>query len=150
MKVCITVVDSCFQGLYIYNNINHLDQHELRYHGIPKQLKYNGIRRNKEFCHIGDDSDKGCEPLKKTFYLQYQWFPFYMGAIALLYYLPYVVFKFVNGDIIQLKKKVKESEPNVPQICSNYFNHQVMGIPQLLLSSEGKFDDELVTCSSVQ
>ena len=84
------------RGLYTYDGMDEINGNELRYYGIPKQLQYDG-RRGSEFCRTdGDNVDTGlgsCEPMHKIFYRQYQWFPFYMGAIALLYYVPYIFYR---------------------------------------------------------
>ena len=108
----------------MYKNIEKMDSNELRYYGIPKQLQNDGTR-GTAFCRTDKTVDDGCVPLKKTFYKQHQYFPFYMGFIALLYYLPYVMFRFVNTDLISLKTVVKGQNPDVQAIIRNYMNYQV-------------------------
>lgn len=119
------VKQACWiQGIYIYRDVWNVDGSNLRYYGIPKKLKYDGKRANDELCSVAPE-DKGCIPMHKTFYLQYQWFPFYMGAIALLYYLPYIFYRYVNGDLISLKTNIKAVEVDVVSINRNYFNYQI-------------------------
>jgi len=119
------VTQACWiRGLYTYDGIDEINGKELRYYGIPKQLRYDG-RRGSEFCKSdGEDAEEGCDPLHKTFYKQYQWFPFYMGAIALLYYVPYIFYRWVNGDLISLKAVVKTNSVNAEDICRCYFDHK--------------------------
>lgn len=38
---------------------------------------------------------------------QYQYMPFLLATLALLYYLPYMAFKSVNHDIVKLQWKIK-------------------------------------------
>ena len=101
-----------------------MDTSELRYYGIPKQLQYDGTR-DSAFCRMDTTTDDGCTPLKKVFYKQHQYFPFYMGFIALLFYMPYVMFRFVNTDMLSLKTIVKGDDPDVYGIIRNYMNYQV-------------------------
>ena len=42
----------------------------------------------------------------RMYFTQYQYMPFYIASLAILYYLPYVVFRAVNSDVIALKKDV--------------------------------------------
>ena len=63
--------------------------------------------------------------MEKTFYLQYQWFPFYVAAIGFLFYFPYILFWYINTDLISLKLTIKTVEVDTDSIMINYFNHQV-------------------------
>ena len=70
-------------------------------------------------------SEKDCIPMTKTFYLQYQWFPFYVASIGLLYYFPYIIFRFVNTDLISLRTSIKALNVDVDGLVRNYFNYQI-------------------------
>ena len=62
--------------------------------------------------------------MEKTFFLQYQWFPIGVAALAFLYYLPYLLFCIVNADIIALKdmiKKKKTDEIKYDSLIAKYF-----------------------------
>ena len=58
---------------------------------------------------------------------QYQWLPFYVFSLAVLYYLPYVIYKAVNTDMIALVDCVDGGVHNkdVEKIANNYFNYQI-------------------------
>ena len=92
------------------------------YYGIPKSLEFNGLYKDStdELCTVGNSPD--CLPLTKTFYLQYQWFPFYIATVGFLYYLPYILFRFVNTDLISLKASIKAADVDIDAIVKNYFN----------------------------
>lgn len=47
--------------------------------------------------------------------------PFLLGVIALLYYIPYMLHKLVNHDIVKLKNQVDKPEPDVAAIYRIYF-----------------------------
>ena len=74
------------------------------YYGIPNEMNKNGYypTTNKfdtpEPCKVGADDE--CVPYEKTFFLHYQWFPFYVAVLGLLFYLPYVVFRANNGELL--------------------------------------------------
>ena len=48
----------------------------------------------------------GCIPLKRMYFSQYQFMPFYIASLAVFYYLPYVLFRLANSDLISLKGMV--------------------------------------------
>ena len=51
--------------------------------------------------------------------------PFYVGAIAIIYYLPYMFFLVVNQDLSSLKGTIKEStdeEKKSLKIAKHYFH----------------------------
>ena len=84
-------------------------------------------------CQV--DEDENCMPMEKTFYLQYQWFPLYLVAIGFLFYLPHILFQYMNNDLFSLKKtledlikrKTKDRTKNfdVEVIVKSYFNYQI-------------------------
>ena len=47
--------------------------------------------------------------------------PFYVCAMALMYYVPYLFFNAVNRDIFTLKKDLKKEDVTAEQIIRGYF-----------------------------
>lgn len=105
------------------------------YYGIPNRLGHNGtFKENSMYsstegekfttCVASDqaDANSACQPMEKLFYLQYQWFPFYMAFVALFYYLPYVMFTVVNSDLSSLKNDISNQKCDEKEIVKNYFN----------------------------
>ncbi|XP_066914751.1 innexin inx3-like [Clytia hemisphaerica] len=93
-------------GVYIYKNLNPV--FNSFYYGIPKDISHNGENNYGALCN--SDKDQNCDPLEKTFYLQYQWFPLGVAALAFLYYLPYLLYCVVNADLILLKNSIKKKK----------------------------------------
>lgn len=93
-------------GFYIYKQLEHAPGIRT-YYGIPKVLHENGMHKDTGLLCIVSPSRPDCIPMEKTFYLQYQWFPFYTAILGVLYYMPYVLFRFVNTDLISLKGNIK-------------------------------------------
>jgi len=60
--------------------------------------------------------------MEKLFFLQYQWFPFYLAFVALFYYLPYILFTFINTDLDSLKKNIQNQKCDIDAIVKNYFS----------------------------
>ena len=96
---------------------------DLRYYGLPNSLKDDGIRVDGSLCEVAED--KNCTPMEKTFYLHYQWFPFYVAAIGFLFYFPYIIFWYINTDLVSLKSTIKSVEVDIDSIVINYFNYQI-------------------------
>ena len=107
------------------------------YYGIPNRLGHNGtyeegsIYSSKEgekftTCIASHEADQSslCRPMEKQFYLQYQWFPFYMAFIALFYYLPYIMFTVVNADLSSLKEDISKQDCDENTLVKNYFNEE--------------------------
>jgi len=65
--------------------------------------------------------------MQKTFYLQFQWMPFFIASLALLQYFPYLIFRIVNTDIVSLKTTLR-SEVDTDSIVKNYFNYKINSI----------------------
>lgn len=61
------------------------------------------------FCLFNID----CQPMVKRYYLQYQWMPFYIATLSLLFYMPYVLFRIVNTDMISLKASLGKDKVSV-------------------------------------
>lgn len=111
------------QGFYIYKELKH-NPGEFGYYGIPKDIEMNGLNHAGHPCYVGNNPN--CQPMQKTFYLQYQWFPFYIATMGFLYYLPYLLFRMVNSDMITLKCSLKSGgELDVEGVVKNYFNHVI-------------------------
>ncbi|XP_065649982.1 innexin inx2 [Hydra vulgaris] len=116
------VAQGCWiQGFYIYKELKRVPG-LLGYYGVPKDIYQDGMFEDGTLCK---SSEKNCIPMTKTFYLQYQWFPFYIASLGLLYYFPYIVFRFVNTDLISLRTSIKAINVNIDDLVKNYFNYQI-------------------------
>lgn len=65
--------------------------------------------------------------MEKTFYLQYQWFPFGVAALGILYYLPYLLYCVINSDILNIKdliKNKKTDEVDYDEIMKKFFTRK--------------------------
>jgi len=131
------VSSACWiQGVYVYKELRQ-EQSSVAYFGIPKDMDNDGILKNFpgadknriSLCSttkkLESFSKSYCEPMHKTFYLQYQWMPFLIAAMSLLFYLPYVAFRTANNDLISLKNTIKGDDPNAEKIAKHYFNHRL-------------------------
>ncbi|XP_065670465.1 uncharacterized protein LOC124818066 isoform X2 [Hydra vulgaris] len=113
------------QGLYNFVELNKMCSKNCKYFGIPHNIEMDGIK-NDVLCNT--KSEKKCIPMAKIFFLQYQYFPFYIGSLAVAYYLPYIVFRAINTDIINLKTLIATSRITCPKkIVETYFNYKVNG-----------------------
>lgn len=131
------VSSACWiQGVYVYKELRN-EQSASAYFGIPKDMDYDGIlvghpglkKDQINLCSttqkLDQLSSQYCQPMHKTFYLQYQWMPFLIASLAILYYLPYVAFRTANNDLISLKNTIKGDEPDAEKIAKHYFNHRL-------------------------
>ena len=51
--------------------------------------------------------------------------PFLLGVIALMYFLPYLIHKIVNDDIVRLNREIEKKSPSAQTIYERYFkNHK--------------------------
>ena len=120
-------------GFYIFDEMRtRLDKSG--YYGIPQRVDFDGINRiTNELCLtknlFGEEVD--CIPMTRIYFLHYQWMPVYMVSLAMFFYLPYIIFRIANTDIISLKKEVKKSTDDASPIIKNYFNYSVNSISQL-------------------
>jgi len=115
------------QGFYIYKDLRDRLE-DSAYFGIPRNMDYDGMTADGILCATTDralDHVEECTPMKKQFYLQYQYMPFLVASFAFLYYLPYLVFKAVNSDMEGLKTSLKGGEPTADTLISSYFNPKV-------------------------
>ena len=114
--------------MYVYKELQHRDD-PVAYFGMPMNLDNEGmIEGTRDLCHMTPKLDSppspNCKQMTKTFYLQYQWLPFLIGGLALLYFIPYLVFLHGNRDLRKLKDLVKSSEdPNLPKTIAKNFFH---------------------------
>ena len=105
---------SCWiKGFYVYPILeDHM--HKTGYYGIPKYLQKDGFRNGTtDFCStFGKDHLRvpSCIPLKKQYFNQYQWMPFYVASLAILFYMPYIIFRVVNTDMISLRYNMDVSD----------------------------------------
>jgi len=131
------VSSACWiQGVYVYKELRQ-EQSSVAYFGIPKDMDNDGILKNFpgadknqiSLCSttkkLESFSKSYCEPMHKTFYLQYQWMPFLIAAMSLLFYLPYIAFRTANNDLISLKNTIKGDDPDAEKIAKHYFNHRL-------------------------
>jgi len=106
-------------GFYVYEQLRHKENFH-GYYGIPMDLNHNGTDNYGKTCEAAPGKSD-CKAMEKKFYLQYQWFPFYIAMLAVLYYAPYIMFGYVNNDLITLRKTIKNQKANVEDIVANYF-----------------------------
>jgi len=119
------VSSACWiNGLYIFREIGY--HSDVGYYGIPRDINYDGKYANGQLCPV-KDVNKGCEPMHKTFYVQYQFLTFLLAVFAALYYSPYAFFSFVNQDVKSLKTTVEADNDGsgAENIVSSYFNPHI-------------------------
>lgn len=95
-------------GMYVYRGLT--PEQSSYYYGIPSDITNDGVNEYGTLCSTrgpGNTVNEYCTGLEKTFFLQYQWFPMGVVLLTFLYYMPYLVFKFVNRDFEILKALVK-------------------------------------------
>ena len=119
------VSEACWtQGFYIYESVLK-EKDTVAYYGIPSNLDNDGrFESNGKFCASNtaraNVRDPDCIPMEKTFFVQYQYMPFFIASLCLLYYIPYIVFRMVNRDLVSLKIDLKTAQ-DVGHIMETYF-----------------------------
>ena len=99
------------KGFYVYPDLPLEDS---VYYGIPSSLVIDGLSGKRgqpcttKGVYLQPSRDKDCRPLKKRYMRQYQWMPFFIASMALLFYLPYIVFRVVNTDMISLRANIND------------------------------------------
>jgi len=125
------VSSTCWiQGVYIYKELRaRVD--EVAYFGIPKDIDLDGIVDDspvKQLCNtkpkLASEEVEGCRAMHKTFFIQYQYFPFLVAALAIIFYAPYLLFRAVNNDLISLKNNVKSDDRDSEAIAKHYFSQR--------------------------
>jgi len=125
------------QGLYVYKELqNKFDV--VAYYGMPINMDHDGMFRGTEdLCvtepQLGTEPSESCVPMTKTFFLQYQYMPFLVAAMAILYYAPYVAFLSTNQDMICLRKDMKSDNMDAIKITKQYFSYKERSSRTLLL-----------------
>nr|XP_004208200.2 innexin inx3 [Hydra vulgaris] len=116
------------QGFYIYPQMESF-VNESAYHGIPQYVELDGISNEGNFlCKTVKKLYKrntNCNPMERHYFAHFQWMPFYIASLAVLFYVPYFLFRIVNSDLISLQLHMKISEIDSEEIVQNYFNHHV-------------------------
>ncbi|XP_066918048.1 uncharacterized protein [Clytia hemisphaerica] len=123
------VQETCWiQGFYIYHEM-HTKLNESSYYGIPEYSGYDGITKAGQLCSMIDRAggmNKACTEMTKRFFLHYQWLPFFVCSMAILYFFPYLVFKAGNSDMISLVEIVASgSMKDMDKVVNNYFNYKI-------------------------
>lgn len=120
-------------GLYIFEEMRYkLDKSG--YYGIGQRVDYDGINRiTGSLCQTKDLNGyhENCITMTRMFYLHYQWMPFYIASLAVLFYIPYIFFLIVNTDLVSLKKAIKSVSNDTDLIVRNYFNYSINSLSQL-------------------
>jgi len=125
------------QGLYVYKELQ--DKFDVvAYYGMPINMDHDGmVRGTSDLCVTQPQLDvpksESCEPMTKTFFLQYQYMPFLVAAMAILYYAPYVAFLSTNQDMICLRKDMKSENVDAVKITKQYFSFKERSSRTLIL-----------------
>ena len=121
-------------GFYIFEEMKYR-MDESGYYGIPQKIEHDGINEINKLCDVEylNQVNEGCIPMTKLYYLQYQWMPFYIGALAVLYYMPYIIFRIVNTDLVSLRGAIKSLNCDAENIVKNYFNYKINTVVRLRL-----------------
>jgi len=112
-------------GMYVYRDLP--TDATSYYYGIPADITKDGLNSMGSLCATrgpGSAINTHCSGLEKTFFLQYQWFPMGVVFLTFLYYMPYLLFKFVNKDFENLKqlcKGKKTEEVDLDDVIAKFF-----------------------------
>ena len=107
---------------------------ESGYYGIPKDVEFDGMTVDRKLCRQVNRAtnlrDQQCHAMTKVFYLQFQYFPFFIASLAVMYYMPYILFRINNADMISLKSNLKSEnikKIDAVKLVENYFNYDMNG-----------------------
>uniref|UniRef100_A0A7M5WUJ7 Innexin n=2 Tax=Clytia hemisphaerica TaxID=252671 RepID=A0A7M5WUJ7_9CNID len=123
------VQETCWiQGFYIYHEMeDHLTNSA--FYGIPEETSKDGMNINGALCETKNrqkENQPHCRPMTRRYFLHYQWIPFYVCSLAVLYFFPYLIFKFGNADLISLVDYIRTGGfKDVDKIVNNYFNYKI-------------------------
>lgn len=105
----VFVGQACWiNGLYIFRDLRYRND-EVAYFGVPRDIRMDGRYADGTLCATQDTSlrhNPKCIPMKKTFYLEFQYMCFVIAGLGILYYAPYAFHRLVNSDIVSLKGSV--------------------------------------------
>jgi len=112
------IQSSCWiKGFYVYPD---LPISESVYYGIPASLVMDGQSSvNGDICSTKPrdglytsnrrkKKKSNCVPMKKRYMRQYQWMPFFIASMSLLFYMPYIIYRVVNTDMISLRANIND------------------------------------------
>lgn len=91
-------------------------------------MDYDGVNPLGQLCSTVDralDKVSECQPMHRVYYLQYQYMPFFTACLSFFFYIPYILFKSINFDVISLKEALKDDESTPEKIFSSYFDQGV-------------------------
>lgn len=111
------VSQACWiNGLYVYEEIR-FHNNDIGYYGIPTDMTLNGIHQaSGQLCYTVNAAhinSENCKPMRKTFFVQYQYMTLVMALLALLYYMPYSIYRLVNEDLGFLQDSLEEGKESV-------------------------------------
>lgn len=121
------------QGVYVYKELQTM-VNRVAYFGMPKNMDHEGmIEGTSELCNLrpklGQKRNEKCIEMTKRFFLQYQYMPFFVAALAILYYLPYIAFRTLNKDKQSLKDDMKKDDKCAKSIVENHFRNYAPARP---------------------
>jgi len=121
------------QGVFIYRDLSGMPD-ESAYYGLPMEINKNGLTRLNNLCQSYskvarprrlEKPKEECFEMEKTFYLQYQYMPFYVAGLAIFYFLPYMFYMWNNSDLKSLRDSIKDDKSaheKAGDIAEHYFS----------------------------
>lgn len=106
-------------GIYMYPEL-HVHMDKSSFYGIPSSLDYDGLlnlpksaghasgmcRTTPKFSS-SSHTDKSCKKMEKLYFTQYQWMPFLVGTLGIFFYVPYMLFRIINTDMVSLRNSIR-------------------------------------------
>ena len=105
-------------GIYLYPELNvHMDKSS--FYGIPTSLDYDGLYdvstagRAPGICRTvprfssSKMVNNNCRKMEKLYFTQYQWMPFLVGTLGIFFYVPYMLFRIINTDMVSLRNSIR-------------------------------------------
>ena len=114
------------QGFYVYPEMeNYMKQSG--YYGIPEAIEVDGILNGtKHLCGTKMKlimfPTKKCVPMERYYFTQYQWMPFCVASLAMLFYAPYIIFRLVNADMISLRLNIRHIQVCMLMLYISFIN----------------------------